>query len=127
MSLTTSTASGLDWSNCSTCSNRQSFGLPKFLLTVILLSLIHIHLLLNQLISMRLSLETAIVILMTTFIICLHMAIILAFLIVSHIDQTACIILIVIVLWCANGCTLTIVIHLNSSVRLTNFFHFKWV
>ena len=126
MSLTASATTWVLLSNIPIGSDGQCLGLSMFLLTVILLSLVQIHLLLDQLISVRLSLETAIIILLCTVVRALHMTIVLTVLIVSHVHESLCV-LIMIVLWCTDRSGLTIVIHINSSVRLTNFFHFKWV
>jgi hypothetical protein len=113
--------------NNATCSNTQSFGFSGPLLTVILLSLVEIHLLLNELVSMGLRLETTIVSSLTVVVTSCHVSILLAILIISHVYNLPRDILLVIALWCTNRCALTIMIHVNSSVRLTNFLHFKMI
>lgn len=115
MSLTASATAWMLLSNAPIGSNGQCLGLSMFLLTVILLSLVQIHLLLDQLVSMRLSLETAIIILLGTVVRTLHVTIVLTILIVSHAYESLGV-LIMVVLWCTDRSGLTIVIHINSSI-----------
>ena len=66
-------------------SDTQSFSFPSSLLTVILLSLIKVHLLLDKLVSVRLSPETAILRCMTVVIASGHVSVLLAILIITHV------------------------------------------
>lgn len=85
ISLSTSATAWMVLAYIAIRSDAQSFSFPSSLLTVILLSLIKVHLLLDKLVSVRLSLETAILRCMTVVIASGHVSVLLAILIITHV------------------------------------------